>query len=324
MSTKPKIALYWCSSCGGCEESVVDLAEDLLDIASKADIVFWPVALDMKHTDLEAVEDGEISVSLINGAIRMDEQASMAKLLRKKSQFIVAHGACAHLGGVVGLANFYGKKDILDRAYRDVPSLDNPKGVMPETTETPSPQDVPLSAFHALVKPLDQVVDVDYYIPGCPPTPALLKNALTVLLEGRLPPIGTVLAEKKALCHSCPRLDSRPTEVEVTRFKRIYEVDWDPSRCFLGQDIICLGPSTRGGCGARCIGGNMPCRGCFGPTDNVQDQGAKSVSMLASLLGPCDEKALEKAVASIPDPGGLVYRYSMASSVLKKRISKDG
>ena len=77
--TKPKIALYWCSSCGGCEESVIDLAEDILKVVEAVDIVFWPVAMDFKYSDVEAMADGEISASLINGAIRMDEQEHIAK-----------------------------------------------------------------------------------------------------------------------------------------------------------------------------------------------------------------------------------------------------
>jgi F420-non-reducing hydrogenase small subunit len=321
VSEKPKIALYWCSSCGGCEESVVDLAEDLLDIAAKVDIVFWPVAIDMKHSDVEALADGEIAATLINGAVRMDEQAAMATLLREKSQLVIAHGACAHLGGVVGLANFFSKEAILNRAYREVPSLVNPEGVMPETTEVEGTEAVPLSALHDWVKPLNQVIDVDYYLPGCPPTPALVKNALMAVLEDRLPPRGSVLAEKKALCHTCPRRESRPIEVHVTRFKRVYEVEWDPATCFLAQDLLCLGPATRGGCAARCIGGNMPCRGCFGPTDHVADQGAKSISLIASLLGQMDEEELKNAVSSVPDLSGLVYRFSLASSLLKRRLS---
>ena len=83
MTGKPKIALYWCSSCGGCEESVIDLAEDLLTVTAAVDIVFWPVALDFKYKDVVAMDDGEITATLINGAIRMGEQEHMAKMLRK-------------------------------------------------------------------------------------------------------------------------------------------------------------------------------------------------------------------------------------------------
>ncbi|MBW1770118.1 MAG: oxidoreductase [Deltaproteobacteria bacterium] len=320
MTEKPKIALYWCSSCGGCEESVVDLAEDILQVSEMADIVFWPVAMDFKYKDLEALSDGEIAATLINGAIRMDEQEEMARLLRRKSQVLMAHGACAHLGGVPGLANFFERQDVLDRSYKEVPTVKNPEGTLPEVQSLESGRELKLSGFHDRVRALNQVVDVDYYIPGCPPTPELIKDAIIMALEGRLPAKGSVLAEKKALCDTCPRRDSRPERLRIKEFKRLHQTEWDPEKCFLNQALICLGPATRGGCMARCIHANMPCRGCFGPTDDVRDQGAKSLSFLASMIDSKDEKELERIADSIPDPAGLFYRYSLASSLLKGKI----
>jgi F420-non-reducing hydrogenase small subunit len=319
---KPKIALYWCSSCGGCEESVVDLAEGILKVAEAVDIVFWPVAMDFKYKDVEAIPDGEITVTLINGAIRMDEQERMAKLLRKKSKFVIAQGSCAHLGGVVGLANFFESQDILNRAYKEVPSTKNPQGLLPKVKIEYSGRELNLSGFHKRVKALNQVIEVDYYIPGCPATPELIKDALMALLEDRLPAKGTVLGEKKALCDTCSRRDSKPDKVKISQFKRVYETEWDATKCFLDQGIICLGPATRGGCGQRCIKANMPCRGCFGPTDNVIDQGANSISFLASIIETNDEEEIRRVVNSIPDPAGLFYMYSLPSSMLGGKMNR--
>lgn len=339
---KPKIALYWCSSCGGCEESVLDLAEDIFEIAEKVDIVFWPVAMDFKYKDVEMMGDGEITASLINGAIRTDDQEHMARVLRKKSRMVIAHGSCAHIGGVIGLANFYTKRDIFERVYKKIPTVKNPQGILPEmkterllradkvrthndiqrSITDESERELGLPHFHEMVKALNQIIDVDYYIPGCPPTPELIKKAIVAILQGKLPPQGSVLGEKKALCHTCSRRDSIPDRVRIKRFKRLYEIEWDPARCFLSQGIICLGPATRGGCGERCIKANMPCRGCFGPTDTVRDQGAKFLSALASLIDSNDERELKKITDSIPDPAGLFYRYSLASSILKGRNRK--
>lgn len=321
MTERQKIALYWCSSCGGCEESVIDLAEDILKVVAVADIVFWPVAIDSKYQDVLALNDGEITATLINGAVRMEEQEHMAKTLRKKSKVLIAHGSCAHLGGVVGLANFHKREHVLSRAYKEVPTVKNPQGVLPKVETVESGRRLMLSGFHDRVKPLDQVVDIDYYIPGCPPTPELVGNAIMMVLEDRLPAKGSILAESKALCDTCPRRDSRPDRARITEFKRLYETEWDPAKCFLDQGIICLGPATRGGCRARCINANMPCRGCFGPTDNVTDQGAKSLSFLASMINSKDEEELKKIANSIPDPAGLFYRYSLASSMLTGKIS---
>jgi F420-non-reducing hydrogenase small subunit len=317
---KPKIALYWCSSCGGCEESVLDLAEDLLDMAGLVDILFWPVAMDMKYHDIEMIPDGEITATLINGAIRMDNQENMAKLFRKKSQLIIAHGSCAHLGGVVGLANFFERRDILHRAFIEVPTIKNPQGILPVIETSEAGRELQLPGFYNTVKTLNQVIEVDYYIPGCPPTPQLIKKALMAILQNRLPTKGSVLAEQKALCYFCSRKESKPDVVRIKRFKRLYEEKWDQKRCFLDQGLLCLGPATRGGCEERCIEANMPCRGCFGPPDNVTDQGAKILSFLASFLDSKDAQEVKKIVDSIPDPAGLLYRYSLASSILKGKM----
>lgn len=321
MAEKPKIALYWCSSCGGCEESVIDLAEDILEVAAAVDIVFWPVAMDFKYEDVAAIDDGGISATLINGSIRMGEQEHMARLLRKKSRLLIAHGSCAHLGGVVGLGNFYGHEDILSRSYQEVPTVRNPRGVMPQSETVEFGRQMKLSSFQDSVRALDQVVEVDYYIPGCPPTPELMKEAIMAVLEGRLPSKGSVLADNKALCDTCPRRDGRPDKLRIREFKRLYETQWDPEKCFLEEGIICLGPATRGGCGARCINANMPCRGCFGPNEKVKDQGAKSLAFLASIIDSQDEEELKKIADSIPDPAGLFYRYSLPTSMLRGKIS---
>ena len=114
---KPKVAFYWNASCGGCEEAVVDLAEDILTVTDAVDIVFWPVALDFKKKDVKALQDNEIAVSFINGAIRTSEQEEMVNLLRKKSGLVVAFGSCAHIGGIPGLANFSDREEVFDYVY---------------------------------------------------------------------------------------------------------------------------------------------------------------------------------------------------------------
>jgi len=121
--SKPKVAFYWCASCGGCEETVVDLAEDILGVVEKVDIVLWPVAMDFKYADLAAIPDGGIFATLLNGAIRSSEQEEMALLLRRKSRYLIAYGSCACLGGIPGLANQFGREEILKFNYEDAPRL---------------------------------------------------------------------------------------------------------------------------------------------------------------------------------------------------------
>jgi F420-non-reducing hydrogenase small subunit len=321
---KPKVAFYWCASCGGCEETVVDLNEDILKVADAVDIVLWPVALDFKRKDIEAMKDGEIAVSFINGSVRLEEQEEMVKLLRQKSGLVVAFGACAHLGGIPGLGNFYDRETIFNRVYIESPSVDNPKGIFPQEKTKVKEGELTLPEFYNTVKTLDQTIDVDYYLPGCPPPPDLIMAAVTAILKGELPAKGAVLAPNKALCDTCPRAESKPDKLAITEVKRPWQIKMDPELCFLAQGIICMGPATRTGCGETCIRANQPCRGCFGPIDGVVDQGAKALSMVASILGldgekDMSEEEVKKLIDSIADPAGTVYRFGLAASLLRRK-----
>ncbi len=313
---KPKVAFYWTASCGGCEEAIVDLNEAILDVVEAVEIVFWPVALDFKRRDVESMADGELAVSFINGAVRTSEQEEMTKLLRQKSGLVVAFETCAYLGGVPGLANFWDRESILNRAYKEVPSVVNPKGILPKTqTEMPEGKLV-LPEFFNTVSTLNQVIQVDYYLPGCAPPANLIGQALQAILEGKLPEKGSVLAPDKQLCDTCPRRDSKPEKILIKEFKRIHELQTNTERCFLVDGIICLGPATRSGCGERCLNANMPCRGCFGPTAPVLDQGAKLLSALASIMDAKDEKEAQHITDTIPDPAGIFYMFGLPSSLL--------
>jgi len=316
---KPKVAFYWCASCGGCEEAVVDLAEGVLKVVEAVDIVFWPVALDFKRTDVEAMADGEIDVSFINGAIRMSEQEAMAKLLRKKSKLVIAYGACAYQGGIPGLANLTDKEAILRYVYHDAPSVSDGDGVEPRTHLQAVEGVLELPEFYESVKALDEVIDVDYYIPGCPPTPKITWQAIEKILKGELPEKGAVLAGDRALCYECDLNSTKPEKLLVTELKRPHQVLIDREKCLLAQGILCLGPVTRGGCEALCVKGGMPCTGCFGPAERVRDYGAKALSAVASIVDSQDGEALAKIFAAVPDPAGTFYRYGVPASFLARK-----
>ncbi|MFA5139885.1 MAG: oxidoreductase [Elusimicrobiota bacterium] len=316
--SKPKVAFYWCASCGGCEEAVVDLDEAVLKVVEAVDIVFWPCAMDFKREDVEKMADGAVTVAFINGAIRTSEQEEMAHLLRKKSQVVIAFGSCSHLGGIPGLACFYDRKAVLDRAYKEAPGLVNPEGTFPQEHSKVNGHELELPAFYDTVKALDDVIPVDYYLPGCPPTPNIISDALAAILAGKLPERGTVLAPDIALCEECPLADSKPERVLLKEFKRVHLHEIEPNTCLLAQGFLCMGPATRAGCGGRCIRAAMPCTGCFGPMSRVKDFGAKALSTIASLVDATDEADVQRVFDGIPDPGGTFYRYSLPSSLLKK------
>jgi F420-non-reducing hydrogenase small subunit len=320
MPDKPKVAFYWCASCGGCEEAVVDLAEDILKVVEAVDIVLWPVAMDFKKADIEARPDKSITAAFINGAVRTSEQEEWARLLRRKSQVVVSFGACANSGGIPALANQFWKEDILKYVYEDCPGLDNPGKVRPQTASKDEGRDLTLPELRCTVRSLDQVIEVDYYLPGCPPTPKVIAAAVQALLTGKLPPAGTVLSPDIALCEECKRKDSKPVDLALTEFKRPHQVLIDPEKCLLAQGLVCMGPATRSGCEALCPAGNMPCTGCFGPTSRVKDQGAKFISSVFSNIAPKEEKEIDALLDGIPDPVGTFYRYGLSKCLLRRKL----
>jgi len=321
MSEKPKIGIYWCSSCGGCEEAIVDLNETILDVVAAVDIMFWPVAMDFKYQDVVSMEDGEMLASFINGGIRLSEQEEIVKLLRKKSQLIFAFGSCSHLGGVPGLANLQNRESVFNRVYKEIDSNDNPDNTVPETkVMVDGKYEAELPEFYDSVYPLDQIIDVDYYIPGCAPAPDTITDAFMAILKNELPDKGSVLSPSKSLCDTCPRKETKPDKVDIDAFRRPQFYDkLDDGRCFLEAGIICMGPATRGGCGERCINANMACRGCYGPPDGVKDQGLRMLSALASIIKPNEEEGIEKVLKTLPDQIGPLYMYGLPSSILFRK-----
>ncbi len=326
---KPKLAMYWASACGGCEISVLNIHENILTVDEVFDIVFFPCIADFKVKDLESYPDGYIDVCLFNGAIRNSENEEMAHLLRKKSKILVAFGSCAYEGCIPALSNLTTKDATFDRVYLNNPSIDNPDGILPQVVTKVAEGELTLPSFYHTVKSLDQTIDVDYYLPGCPPEPhqiwAVLQVVVGALLEGNpLPPAGAILgAGTTAVCEECEREKGEKT---IDRFYRPYQLVPDPDQCLLEQGLICMGIATRSGCGALCPTVGIGCRGCYGPPDGVLDQGAKMLSALASVIDVGDEtmeddeleQKIQAVIDTIPDPAGTFYRFSMAHSILRR------
>jgi len=318
---KLKLALYWAASCGGCDVAVLDTNEKLLDIAEIADIVLWPIAIDFKYHHIESMEDKNIDVCLFNGSVRNSEQERIAKLLRAKSKAMIAFGACACFGGIPALANLTnGSAEIFERAYVEAPSNDNQSRVFPQTKTKVAEGELELPEFYDTVLALHQVVDVEYFLPGCPPPVDLILKVVDALAKNALPPVGAVIAAEKTLCDEC---ELKKEEKRITKIYRPHEIIPEPERCLLEQGIICLGPATRGGCGQRCIKANMPCRGCFGPPAGVIDQGAKMLSAVASIYDVKDEEEINRMVEEIVDPAGTFYRFGMSTSLLQRKRKGD-
>jgi F420-non-reducing hydrogenase small subunit len=319
---KGKLALYWAASCGGCEIAVLGIEEKILDVAGAFDIVLWPCVVDAKIRDIERMDAGSIDVCLFNGSIRTSEQEYMAHLLRDRSKVLVAFGSCAHEGGIPGLANQNDRNEIFDTAYLDCPSVNNPERVVPQPETRVDGVQLTLPVFYDTVKTLAQTVDVDYFLPGCPPEPDRIWDAITAILEGRLPESGSVIGADTTVCDECSRTRS---EKKIKKFHRTWEIVPDSETCLLEQGLICSGIATRAGCGALCPKVNSPCIGCYGPNAGVEDFGARMMSALASVIDSRDPDEIDEIIRDgIPDPVGTFYRFNLAHSLLhRSRLTRS-
>jgi F420-non-reducing hydrogenase small subunit len=312
--SKLKLGMYCAAGCGGCDISLLEIHEHLLDVIAVADIAFWPAATDFKYSTVEGYADGEIDVCFINGAIRNEENAAIAKLLRKKSKVLVAYGACSSFGGVPGLANLFPINEVIDRAFT-TQSTDTIGNIRPTASVTyRDGETVGLPAITGTVSSLGDIVKVDYTLPGCPPATDRVWEVIQAIASGNLPDSPAIVgAGTKSVCEDC-RLPKQGTRVK--KFVRAHEIIAEDERCLLEQGIVCMGPATRSGCGGQCTDALMPCRGCFGPAGDSIDQGAAMVAALGTLVDSEDEAVIRETIAEVVDPAGTFYCFTLATSVL--------
>ena len=316
---KLRVGMYWASSCGGCDISLLEIAEHLLELIEVADVVVWPCVADFKYRTVAGYPDAYIDVCLFNGGVRSTEQEEIARLLRLKSRTLVAYGACAMDGGIPALANLKSTDDIFDAVYRSNPSLHNPGRTEP-VERWPTPQgDLTLPRLYPQVLRLADVVHVDYQVPGCPPVGTQVWKVLQAVVAGEVPArnaAARVGCDNRSVCDECHR---EKRKARVKEFKRPHMAVPEPNWCLLEQGFVCLGAATRSGCGALCTRAELPCRGCYGASGLATDQGTAMLSALGSVIDATTEDRAREIVDGIVDPTGTFYRFSLASSTLKAR-----
>lgn len=317
---KPKFAMYWAASCGGCEIAVLNTGEKILDVDANFEVVFWPVAMDAKYKDVEAMPDGSILLTLWNGGIRNDENEAIARLLRRKSQLLVAFGSCANEGCIPGLANLSSPEQLIETAFSTITTI-NPGNIRPQPSFRAPEGELHIPTIYPVLRTLDQVVPVDYYMPGCPPESHQIAAVIDLVIqalhgEAELPPKGaTIGVGSKTVCDDCPR---QRNVKSIKKFVRIQDLERiDPQLCLLEQGVPCNGPATRSGCGAPCPQASAQCIGCYGPAEGVVDYGARLISAFASVIEAKTPDEIEKALEGIPDPAGQFYRFNLAGSLLR-------
>jgi len=272
-----RVAQEWFAICGGCEVTILDIGEPLIDLLEKINIVHMPVIMDHKlfgqTGEGTAMEIPEAEVGIISGGIRNEEHRHLAKLMREKCKVLIAMGTCACSGGIPALGNLYLKDEILKKVYED--SVTTDKGVAP-TEEIPPLTD--------RVYAISEVVKVDVSLPGCPSTPEMVAEALTALLTGKAFSLPT-----KSVCDDCPVIREKKAVSTLKRNLQAAEFTvgrpLKEMRCLMEQGILCLGPATRTGCGGsegtpRCIRAYQPCEGCFGP---ISEKANPMVDMMGAL-----------------------------------------
>lgn len=296
MPNKKRLAFYAGSGCGGCSQSLM-LSPSLATMLDGADIAFWATRSgDLTEDEISQLDDKGIDVLMFAGPVDGEASIATAKLLRRKAKRVVAYGACAHLGGLCGLTNVIPGAKLRELAERN----------------------------GGFIKPLSAVIEVDYVLPGCPPPQGMVERMVKELfLADDVPDVGTVFASSKGVCAQCERKHLNNPLEEIRRF---HAAPPDPDICLLDQGYICLGPVTRGGCGAVCLEANRPCTGCAGPVAGVLDQGGAILQSLASLVplsGDISGEKEHRVLDSIQDIVGTAYKYSAAASLLKRRVN-DG
>ncbi|WP_366923972.1 F420-nonreducing hydrogenase [Metallumcola ferriviriculae] len=297
--SKKTVATAWLQGCSGCHISILDLHQELVELLGDIEILSSPL-VDIK-------EFPRVDICLVEGAVGTEGDVRKLQELRQKSDVLVALGTCACFGGISGLRNLYKKDEVLEHCYTNVRNV-NKNGTIP------SSEDVP--ALLESVKPVGELAKIDYQIPGCPPLPGTIKTVLQALITGKEP-----VLPQRSLCAECDREQRellKPTREfiadSVVAFMELEEID--PVKCFLEQGVLCMGLATREGCHARCLKGNVPCRGCMGPTPGAMEQGAKLINSLASVLPAGGLMFMEDIV-------GTGYRYSMPSSIIPNISRKE-
>ena len=300
-----RLAQEWLTICGGCEVTILDVGEPLIDILSKLEIVHMPVLMDHKlygqTGEGSEMEIPQAEVGILSGSVRNEEHKHLAEEMRKKCNVLIAMGTCACSGGLPALANLSTVDGILDKVYRG--------SVSTECDGVPHEQ---IPSLTERVYALDEIVEVDIKLPGCPPTPEAFVEAVSALLQGvplKLP--------GKSVCDECPT--TREKKAFGTLKRPLEPAEFTPGeplnrvRCLMEQGFLCLGPVTRAGCSGdgkapRCIRAYMPCRGCHGPLSDAANP-------LVDMMGALASTGLDTKV--IPDRAATFNRFAGAQGRLR-------
>jgi F420-non-reducing hydrogenase small subunit len=256
------------SACGGCVAAVLDEQDELSSLLQRTNVSYCPLLMDQG-------EITEVEVAVVDGTVRVREDQDKLMEARRKSRYLLAWGTCAAFGGVPAMANQYELEDLLERSYGQTldPFAHYLSGA--EGIEYGAYQDEGLALLRRAGK-LDDFVKVDYFVAGCPPRVSLL-NQLLKELRGE----PQDMKSQKIVCAECRR---KPSKGEVASFQVFPGSEWKAEHCLTSDGVMCLGFLTKGGCGAYCVRGGLPCWGCRGLSKAILQKLEKGDSLESLLL----------------------------------------
>ena len=282
-----KIGIVSLSSCSGCQVALLDQKELINKVI--ADIKYATTLFDERELP-------ELDCCLVEGAVRTKADLEKLKEARENSKTLVSLGSCAVYGGVQALGNLYNADELIQIVAQQE---DNPFTDAPGLT----------GRVHAV----DNYVEVDYYLPGCPPQESVLQAALPIILSGKEHEV--TKEHRLPVCSECERT------IEHQQLDHFVGISTpDPDICMLSQGYICLGSVTRGGCAAQCPSHNVPCSGCRGPTDRVLTKPTHTVlrdfvKRVAHFSGR-KESDVEAEIKAIP---WRFFPFTFASQAMKSK-----
>ncbi len=288
------VNLEWLSDCGGCHVAVVDLHEKIEKVLQAVSIQRCPVLTDIKGYP-------HARVGLVSGAIRTEHDRHAAEAMRENCDLVIAWGSCAVYGGIVGAGIVHSRNEIFDTVYNNC-----------KTTGTHTSPSVEVSPLEKFVTPLDEIIDVDMYLPGCPPHPAFVFDALISLVEGRTPK-----ANKRSVCGRCNRVMKKTSTDSI---KSSSSGIPDPALCFLSQGYICMGSVTLDRCLAPCPTNGVVCTGCAGATMQVLTEPNRDIrTEIADRMSRITRIPRQAIVTEIERTAKSHYSYTMASSMIGEK-----
>ena len=284
----------WLSDCSGCHVAIVDLHEKILAVLQAVRIQHFPVLTDIKDYP-------KATIGIVSGAIRTEHDREAAEAMRASCDLIIAWGSCAVYGGISGAGNLHAPEDLLKAVYTE--------------NKTTSPHPGPsreVSPLRPVVTPLDQVIDVDLYMPGCAPHPTLIFEALTALVEGRTP-----IATQESVCGRCTRTMQK---TEIDSIRRPSEGLPDRELCFLSQGYLCMGSATLDRCMSPCPQNGIPCSGCAGATMRVLTEPNRDIrTEIAERMTRLTRIPREAIVKEIERNAKTHYSYTMATAMIGEK-----